>query len=131
MTNNLTTKLKIIECLIKADKPLILNHIAKKTKLDIQLVEYHIKIFIKEEVINRAVGDDDKNYYYLVAPFYDKDNMDALYSLLTPYIQETIKTLRDNSAEVTQKGVINTFMYLLFLFIEDIKMDMTDEKLFQ
>ena len=121
MLNNTATKLKIIKCLIKEDNPLILNHIAKKTKLDIQLVEYHIKKLIEEGIIIIET-EEEKKYYFLCSPFYDTDNMNALYSLLTPYVEATVKNLSEDRL-TTEKEVLNTFMYLLLLFIDDINIE--------
>ena len=128
MLNNTATKLKIIKCLIKEGNPLILNHIAKKTKLDIQLVEYHIKKLI-EEGIAITVTEEGKKYYFLCSPFYDKNNMNALYSLLTPYVKATVKDLSEDTA-TTEEQVLNTFMYLLLLFIDNINIEIVGEKVF-
>ncbi len=130
MINNLTTKLKIIKCLVDEDKPLILNHIAKKTDLDIQLVEYHIKKLIAEGIVNTAI-EAEKKYYYLCAPFYDEDNMNALYSLLIPYVKATAKEMREEKEEITEKEILNAFMYLMLLFIENINVEIIGEKVFQ
>ena len=129
MLNNTATKLKIIKCLIKEDNPLILNHIAKKTKLDIQLVEYHIKKLIEEGIVISEI-EEEKKYYFLCSPFYDRNNMTALYSLLTPYVKATVKDLSEDTA-TTEKQVLNTFMYLLLLFIDNINIEIIGEKVFQ
>ena len=129
MMNNTATKLKIIKCLIKEDNPLILNHMAKKTDLDIQLVEYHIKKLIEEGIVISEI-EEEKKYYFLCSPFYDRDNMNALYSLLTPYVEETVKSLSEDR-QTTEKEVLNTFMYLLLLFIDNINIEMIGEKVFQ
>ena len=127
--NNTATKLKIIKILIKADKPLILNHIAKKTNLDIQLVEYHIKKLIGDGIVIIET-EEEKKYYYLCSPFYDTNNMNALYSLLTPYVEATVKNLSEDTA-TTEEQVLNTFMYLLLLFIDNINIEIVGEKEFQ
>lgn len=129
MLNNTATKLKIIKCLVKEDNPLILNHIAKKTKLDIQLVEYHIKKLMEEGIVISEI-EEKKKYYFLCSPFYDRNNMNALYSLLTPYVEATVKDLSEDTA-TTEKQVLNTFMYLLLLFIDNINIEIVAEKEFQ
>ena len=126
MSNNTATKLKIIKCLIKEDSPLILNHIAKKCKLDIQLVEYHIKKLIEEGIIISEI-EEGKKYYFLCSPFYDKNNMNALYSLLTPYVEATVKNLSEDTG-TTEEQVLNTFMYLLLLFVDNINIEIIGQK---
>ena len=128
MSNNAATKLKIIKSLIKEDSPLILNHIAKKTDLDIQLVEYHIKKLIEEGVVIIET-EEEKKYYFLCSPFYDTNNMNALYSLLTPYVEATVKDLSEGGA-TTEEQVLNTFMYLLLLFVDNINIEIVGEKEF-
>lgn len=129
MINNLTTKLKIIKCLIDEDNPLILNHIAKKTDLDIQLVEYHIKKLIAEGIVNTAI-EEQKKYYYLCDPFYDENNMNALYKLLIPYVEATAREMTEGNPGITEKEVLNAFMYLLLLFIDNINVELIGEKVF-
>jgi len=129
MLNNTATKLKVIKCLIKEDNPLILNHIAKKTKLDIQLVEYHIKKLIEEGIVISEISEE-KKYYFLCSPFYDRNNMNALYALFTPYVEATVRDLSEETT-TTEKQVLNTFMYLLLLFIDNINIEIVGEKVFQ
>lgn len=129
MINNLATKLKIIKCLIDEDNPLILNHIAKKTDLDIQLVKYHIKNLIADGIVNTAI-EAEKKYYYLCDPFYDENNMNALYALLTPYIEATAKEMTEDNPEITEREILNTFMYLLLLFIDNVNVEIVGEKHF-
>lgn len=130
MIENAVKKLKIINCLIKEERPLILNHIAKKTDLDIQLVEYHIKKLIEEGIIIYE-NEEEKRYYRLSSPFYDVDNINALYSLLTPYVEATAKELLEGNSKTTSDDVLITFMYLLLLFIDNVNIEIVGENVFQ
>lgn len=117
-------KLKIIKCLIKEDSPLILNHIAKKTKHSAQLVEYHIKRMLDQGVIICGCSEG-KKYYYLSAPFYDEYKIDALYKYLTPYIETIITEMKDcNDGVVEYETAVFTLKYLLHLFIDDVSKEL-------
>lgn len=118
--NMATLKLEIIKILMTAEHPLILNHIAKRSGRSVQLIDYHIKKLIEERVVH-TFTEEDKIYYCLSSPFYDKNAITALYSLLTPYISETASEIKENNPEFDTIEVYNVFMYLLQLFIADLK----------
>ena len=113
-------KIKIIKCLVKEEKPLILNHISKKTKRSIQLIDYHIKQMIDQGVIICSLTEG-KKYYYLSAPFYDEYGTEALYKYLTPYIETIVTEMKEeNDGNVEYKAAIFSLKYMLYIFIDDV-----------
>ena len=111
-----STKLDIIKCLIKEENPLILNHIAKKVGKSAQSVEYNIKQLLHQNVLMYATDDDDKKYYFLAIPFYNKELVDSLYQYLTPFAEEVSSQLPENT---DYKDVVCMLGYILQLFIDD------------
>ena len=121
-------RLEIIKCLMKAKKPLFLSQMSYETDLDIQLVEYHIKKLIDLGVVIVKKNDDEKRCYRLCSPFYDTDNIKALYSLLMPYLKATTENLIEENANVSDTVVLNAFKYLLLLFIDNLDIEIIGEE---
>ena len=120
MDKNNDIKLKIIKYLIEKEKPIILNHIAKKIGSSAQLTEYHIKQLIEQKVLN-CIEYKNKKHYFLTAPFYDEYKIEALYKYLTPYAETMIEELKNNDSDIVEyKTAINTLKYILCLFIDDM-----------
>jgi len=78
--------LRIVEVMQNADKPLILNHIAKRAEASPQLVDYHLGRMIKKGLV-LCVDEYDKKYYILQPIFYDENWLTALYQMLTPFVE--------------------------------------------
>ena len=112
------TRITIMQAMIRAGKPLILSHIAKRAKKDIQLVAYHLEQLVKEGIVYTYSGEEDElTYYYLAAPFYDEDNMNALYALLTPYVQQTREIMENAEPDV----ILAIMKYQLLLFVNKMQ----------
>ena len=78
--------LKIVKAMQDADKPLILNHIAKRAKTSPQLTDYHLGQMIKKGLV-LCVDEYDKKYYMMQPIFYDENWLTALYQILTPFVE--------------------------------------------
>lgn len=112
-------KLEIIKCLVNENAEMILNHIAKKTKRSVQLIEYHIKQLIEKKIvvcIQRGAGKNTKKYYSLTPIFYDESSIDALYTYLTPFVEILSKECPE---DMEYSEVICVMSYLLEMFISD------------
>lgn len=81
------TELKIVLTMIEYGEPLICLHIAKKSKLDQQLVAYHIKNMLEKGILLKEEAEN-KKYYYLQPVFYDKTAIEMLFLSLTPFVEQ-------------------------------------------
>jgi DNA-binding MarR family transcriptional regulator len=126
-----TTKTKIVKAMQKADRPLILQHIAKATKLTPQLVSYHMKQMIECGIAGiYPVEQDLGNIYYTLQPaYYDKKWLDALFVALTPFVEEMGKNIDADQAKVdTSVAVIRNLSMFLRLFEDKIqKLDLKEQ----
>ena len=118
-----TTKICIVETMQKAGKPLILQHIAKLSKLTPQLVSYHMKQMVKWGIAGTVQSPDftdPKVYYVLQAVYYDENVLNALFTLMEPYVKEL--TIDFEQTEVDPiKSVIRNLSMLLRLFEHKIE----------
>ena len=78
--------LKIVEVMQAADKPLILNHIAKRAEISAQLADYHLGQMIKKGLV-LCIDEYDRKHYMLQPIFYDENWLLALYQMLTPFVE--------------------------------------------
>lgn len=118
-------RVRIVEAMQKADKPLILQHIAKAAKLTPQLVSYHMKQMIEWGIAGvYPIEQDPGNTYYTLQPaYYDKKWLDALFVALTPFVKEMGKNIDvDDQAKVeTPVAVIHNLSMFLRLFENKIQ----------
>ena len=127
MTNDFyATKIRIVEAMLKAGKPLILQHIAENAKMTPQLVKYHLVQMVDEGIAGTTIHEEDGNVYYLLQPpYYDKNWQDALYNQLTPFVLEMGKTLDDGQAKVPKTKVVVRNL-AMFLRLFESKIEKTD-----
>lgn len=115
-----TSKITIIEAMQKANKPLILQHIAKRSKLDPQLVVYHMKQMIAWGIAGTVQSpdlSDDKTYYVLQPAYYDEGWLESLFALITPYITALKEQIDFEQATVDPaKAVVRNLSMFLRLF---------------
>lgn len=124
-----TSKIPIIEAMQKANKPLILQHIAKRCELDPQLVSYHMKQMIMWGIAGTVESpdlSDDKTYYVLQSAYYDQRWLESLFALITPYITALNEQIDFDQATVEPaKAVVRNLSMFLRLFerkIEEMKL---------
>lgn len=116
-------RLDIVRHLRKADKPLIAHHIAIAIKLRPQLLDYHLKILIKQGII--LVTREYGHYYYFLQPyFYLEEAETALMQIMLPWVEEFSKqTEISEQNELTSltksRIVLNNLKYYLDLFLEN------------
>ena len=109
-------KLEIVKCLIDESAEMILNHIAKKTKRSVQLIEYHIKQLIEKKIVVCRQDANNKKYYSLTPIFYDESSIDALYTYLTPFVETLSKEYPE---DIEYDNIVCILGYMLELFISD------------
>lgn len=115
--------LKIVEVMQCADKPLILNHIAKRADASAQLVNYHLGQMIKKGLV-LCVEEDDKKYYMLQSIFYDENWLTALYQMLTPFVEGMSGKIGYEQCNIdlsTERVVINILVMFLRRFEDELE----------
>ncbi|MBA7609121.1 hypothetical protein ES703_16308 [subsurface metagenome] len=112
--------LKIVEAMQKADKPLILNHIAKRANESAQLVNYHLCQMIKKGLV-LCLNEDDKKYYILQPIFYDENWLIALYKMLTPFVEGMGDKIgyEQYSLDISQERVVINILVMFLRRFED------------
>jgi len=112
----------------KARKPLILQHIAKKSGLTPQLVSYHLKLMIEWGIIN-VYQEQEKNLYVLQAAYYDEGWLEALCAVMTPYLQAMSRDMDLSQIQVQPaKALIRNLAMFLRLFEKKIEKIINEEK---
>ncbi len=104
----------------KADKPLILNHIAKHAGASAQLVDYHLGQMIKKGLV-LCLNEDDKKYYILQPIFYDENWLIALYKMLTPFVEGMSDKIgyEQYSLDISQERVVINILVMFLRRFED------------
>lgn len=116
-----TSKISIIEAMQKARKPLILQHIAKKSRLTPQLVSYHLKLMIEWGIIN-VYQEQEKTLYVLQAAYYDEGWLEALCAVMTPYLKAMSRDMDLSQIQVQPaKALIRNLAMFLRLFEKKIE----------
>lgn len=126
------TQIKIVRIMQNTNKPLILNHIAKKASLAPQLVDYHLEQMIKKGLVY-VIEEEGKKYYILQPVFYDRNWLDALYNQLTPFILELAEegNIFLDQVEIDKsKAVLNILGAFLKRFEEEAEKAINHSKSF-
>lgn len=120
-----TTKIRIVESMQKAEKPLILQHIAKLSRLTPQLVSYHMQQMVKWGIagtVSSPDAYDDKVYYVLQQAYYDENWLNSLFVLIEPYIKGIANQIDFDQAEVEPaRAVVKNLAMFLRLFQHKIE----------
>lgn len=112
--------LKIVEAMQDADKPLILNHIAKRSDTSPQLADYHLGQMIKKGLV-LCIDEEDKKHYMLQPIFYDENWLTALYQMLTPFVEGMSGKIGYEQCEldVSQERVVINILVMFLRRFED------------
>jgi hypothetical protein len=123
MQDFFTTKIQIVKAMQKADKPLILQHIAELSKVSTQLTAYHVKQMVEWGIAGTVdVNGDDKTYYMLQPAYYDHKWLEALFALLLPYLKSMKKQMDFSGTKVeSSKAIVRNLSMFLRLFEEKIE----------
>ena len=108
----------------KAGQPLILQHIAKQCDLSPQIVKYQVDQMIQCGIIGSIQHPEEplKTYYMLQPAYYDKNWLQTLYALFTPYIEALGKMIDTQQATVTpEQALTRNITMFLRLFEEEIE----------
>lgn len=114
--------LKIVEVMQQSGKPLILNHIARRTRIPVQLVDYHLEKLIESGIIY-SLKENGSTFYTLQPVFYDGNWLNALYAQLTPFVEDMADgdILFEQTKIPREKVVINIITVFLGRFQVEIE----------
>jgi DNA-binding transcriptional regulator GbsR (MarR family) len=118
-----TAKVRIVKAMQKANRPLILQHISKLSKISVQLTAYHMKQMVEWGIAGTVdVNGDDKTYYMLQPAYYDRNWLEALFALMLPYLTGMQKQMDFSEAKVeSPQAIVRNLSMFLRLFEEKIE----------
>ena len=121
--------LTIVETMQRADKPLIMNHIARRSKISPQLVDYHLEQMINKGLV-LLVEEENKKYYMLQPIFYDENWLNALYTMLTPFVEGMSGHIafEQFDTEISKERVI---INILIMFLRRFEGELEETELFK
>lgn len=106
------SKVKIVQALRRANQPLILHQIAKRSRMSHQLVSYQLEQLVEWGIIIASVNGDKT--YQLQKTYYDEQALEKLSIKLLPYMK-AISDKMDFSqvkGSTTEAVVKNLFMFM-------------------
>jgi len=106
-------KVKIVQALRRANSPLILQHIAKRSRLSHQIVSYQIEKLIEWGIVTANV-EVEKTFYQLQNPYYDEQALEKLSTKLLPYMKGISEKMDFSQVKgsTTEAVVKNLFMFM-------------------
>ena len=100
---------------------MILQNIAKKTKLTPQAVSYALQKLMEQGIVN-VFEEEDKRLYVLQKAYYDDNWLNALYALMIPYVRAMQDKMDFSQTTLTPpKAVVSNFLMFLRLFERRVK----------
>jgi len=122
------SKIKIIQALKRAGKPLIAQHISKRSRLSPQLVSYHLEQMVDWGMIVTSTSED-KMVYHLQKAYWNEQLLEDLSKMLIPYMQKMSKQLDLSQVKVstTEAVIRNLFMFLRLFEIEIVKLPVNND----
>ena len=123
-----SSKIKIIQTLRRAGKPLIAQHIAKRSRLSPQLVSYHIEQMLEWGIIT-ASSFEDKTVYHLQKAYYEERLLEDLSTMLIPYMKQMSKDMDFSQIKgsTTEAVIRNLFMFLRLFETEIEKLPLNNQ----
>ena len=123
------SKVKIVQALRRANQPLILHHIAKRSKMSPQLVSYQLEHLIEWGIVTSSVSED-KTFYQLQEPYYDEQALEKLSKKLLPYMFSISEKMEfaQVKGSTTEAVVKNLFMFMR-LFETEIEKSFSRSKI--
>jgi len=114
------SKIRIIQAMQKAGKPLIMQHIALQSGVSPQLVKYQMGQMLQWGIAGTVPHPEDasKTYYVLQPAYYDKDWLNSLYALLTPYVKALDKMMDYDQANVKPEQALTRNLSMLLRLFE-------------
>ena len=107
------SKVKIVQALRRANMPLILLHIAKRSRMSPQLVSYQLEHLVEWGIVTATV-EGEKTYYQLQEAYYDDQALEKLSKALLPYMVKISEKMDFSQVKgsTTEAVVKNLFMFM-------------------
>ena len=122
------SKIKIIQALRRAKGPLIMHHVAKRSHLSVQLVNYHIAQMLEWGIIV-ASQSEDKTVYTLQNAYYEDQLLEDLSQMLIPYMNKMREGMDYSQIKVTPtEAVIRNLFMFMRLFQTEIEKNPSEKK---
>jgi len=116
-----SSKIKIIQVLRRANGPLIMHHVAKRSRLSVQLVNYHVEQMLDWGIIV-ASTNEDKTVYMLQEAYYENQLLEDLLDTIIPYMEKMSQNMDFSQIKVPEtEAVIRNLFMLLRLFQTEIE----------
>ena len=107
------SKIKIVQTLRRAEKPLIAQHIAKRSRLTPQLISYQLEQMVDWGIVTKS-NSEDKTFYQLQKPYCNEELLETLSDMLIPYMKKMSAGMDFSQVKVstTEAIIRNLFMFL-------------------
>ena len=108
-----SSKIKIIQVLRRADGPLIMHQVAKRSRMSVQLVNYHVGQMLDWGIIVASTSED-KAVYTLQEAYYEDQLLEDLLDMIIPYMEKMSKSMDLSQIKIpeTEAVIRNLFMFL-------------------
>ena len=123
------SKVKIVQTLRRAGEPLILHHIAKRSKMSPQLVSYQLEHLIEWGIVTSSISED-KTVYQLQNPYYDEQALEKLSTKLLPYMRSISEKMEFSQVKgSTSEAVVKNLFMFMRLFETEIEKSFSRSKI--
>jgi len=120
MTNDYSTRLKIVHALIQKKEPMTLTEIAKETQLDKELVFHHLPKLKQDWLI----AELENKTYACQSFFYDNDITEDLNNLMKVIVKMILRDIKGEIPGIPQdeleKAVKNNLEVFIQIFAVEI-----------
>jgi len=115
------SKIKIIQTLRRANGPLIMQHVAKRSRMSVQLVSYHLEQMLEWGIIIASTSED-KTVYTLQSAYYEDQLLEDLSMMFIPYMNDMREGMDFSQIKVSPtEAVLRNFFMFLRLFQTEIE----------
>lgn len=116
-----SSKIKIVQTLRRAGKPLIAQHIAKRSRLTPQLVSYQLEQMVDWGIVTTS-NIEDKTFYQLQKPYCNEGLLEILSDMLIPYMNKISVQMDFSQIKISPtEAVIRNLFVFLRLFETEIE----------
>lgn len=107
------SKIKIIKTLRRAGEPLIAQHIAKRSRLNPQVVSYQLEQMVDWGIITK-LNVEDKMLYQLQKSYCDEKLLELLSNTLIPFMNRICNQMDFSQIKISSTEAVmrNLFMFL-------------------
>ena len=98
-----------------------MHHVAKRSRLSVQLVNYHVEQMLDWGIIV-ASTNEDKTVYMLQEAYYENQLLEDLLDTIIPYMEKMSQNMDFSQIKVPEtEAVIRNLFMLLRLFQTEIE----------